>query len=158
MSFSSSLPPTLTGSHLQSQPHLISRKLASWSSLSFLMPCATLKAWLSHPCPASSPHFLSSLHQNIYIFFFYLIGPTSAQPAEVITRRTHRTPGCSGWCLGQHSTLGEVICFYWAILNQNVLIFGFDQIHPRSMSWRKAKAIPEPPLTWSSPGNTKAYQ
>lgn len=41
----------------------------------------------------SSPHFLS-LHQKIFIF--YLICPTSAQPAEVTTRRKHRAPGCPG--------------------------------------------------------------
>lgn len=40
-----------------------------------------------------SSHFLSLLQK---ISIFYLICPTSAQPAEVITRRTHRAPGCPG--------------------------------------------------------------
>lgn len=89
-----------------------------------------------------SSHFLSSLHQKISIF--YLICPTSAQPAEVITRRTPEHLDALGWCLEQHSTLGEVICFYSTILNQNVLIFGFDQIPPRLMSWKNSKSNPWP--------------
>lgn len=64
MSFSSSLPLTIAGSQLQSQPHLVRNELASWSSLSFLLPCTALKSWSPHPCPNSSAHFSSSLHQN----------------------------------------------------------------------------------------------
>lgn len=50
-----------------------------------------------------SSHFLSLLQK---ISIFYLICPTSAQPAEVITRRTSRAPGCPGVMLRAALNLG----------------------------------------------------